>query len=370
MEMLGLESLEVAYLRRGRGRVACSDLEMNGIAVKRLDAKPSGPIFAPREFLDRDRGLCLRERTLLDVLPLLAPEALAYALALQVFESPGVVERPRGGCRGLAPDLVPQRRLGREEPGLRFQAEAIGADIGSELLGGLESAPNDVFAVPVVAPELERDRLCAERVVDAWEDQRVEGLRERRAQLIEEAILQGVEGAPLGIVRRRRFGVELVLDALQRAHLARRVVDVLNDHARAGQEDDSVLERLMAPPALPLLAEGQATVPAAGLGQHKHDLVLLEVNLVESRENRDGLVGVPHERREAIFEELSQLLEHRLVVERLRRGPQLRGEVLLVLEEEPAVLRSVQVPSARIEDVEHRPLERREVTTWSLEEVV
>ena len=60
---------------------------------------------------------------------------------------------------------------------------------------------------------------------------------------------------------------------------------------------------------------------------------------------------------------------HDFVVERLGSGAQLGRQVLLVLEEQPAVRRVVQVPSPRRQLVENVGLERGEVPTWSLKAV-
>jgi hypothetical protein len=224
------------------------------------------------------------------------------------------------------------------------------------------------FAV-LVAGKGEVGAGGTQRGVDGRVDDLVEGFFQRGGELQADAVAQGIERPPLRIVGGGVLRAEFVVDALQGAGLAGRIEHLLEGIPRAGEKEDSVLVLLLRPPCLPVGGDRQLVGLAAGADDDERGLFLLDLNFIGRRQHLDDLVAVAQRSGKVGFQMLTQHPVHRFGVQRQRRGTQLGGEVLLVLEVQAAIGGIVQIPGAGRQFVEDVGLEGGEVTTGALEAI-
>ena len=101
----------------------------------------------------------------------------------------------------------------------------------------------------------------------------------------------------------------------------------------------------------------------------KRGLLLLDLNLIEWRQDLDDLVAVAERGGEVILQVLAEHAIHGFGMERKGGRSQLCREVLLILKEEAPVGGIVEIPCAGRELVEDVGLERGEITTGTLKAI-
>jgi hypothetical protein len=126
---------------------------------------------------------------------------------------------------------------------------------------------------------------------------------------------------------------------------------------------------LLGPPCLPVGRNRQLVGLAAGTDDDERGLFLLDLNFIGRRQNLDDLVTVAQRSGKVGFQMLAQHPVHGFGVQRERRGTQLGGKILLVLEVQAAVGGIVQIPGAGRQLVEDVGLEGGEVATGALEAI-
>ena len=362
----------VAQARRlelGRGRhragghrgLGVARLVDHGCGVEGLDLEVGATIaiLLTGQFPDlhgRRRG---RERTTADVGALLPPDTPADAVRLEVLQRRGLVQRPGGVHGGVALEVGPEDGLGvggaKESP-LSLGPETVVGDAGRELLRAFQGLPDGLLAV-LVPGKGQVDAGGTQFGLDGRVDDLIEGLLQGGAELQGDAVPQGIQVPPLGVVRGGPLRLQVLFDALEGPGLPGGVQHLLEGVPGPAQEEHPVLELLLAPPGLPVARDGKLVRLAARPDDDQRRAVLLHLDFVRRGQHLDHLEAVPEGGREVLLQMLSEHPVHRLGMQGQGRGPELRRQVLLVLEEQPSVSRVVEIPGAGGQLVEDVSLE-------------
>ena len=189
-----------------------------------------------------------------------------------------------------------------------------------------------------------------------------EGLAQRAAELVLDAVQQVAGLHQLRVVVRGALGAQLVDDVANRLELLGGVEQGV-EVALAGQEADAVL-------VVEVVVEcGEVGVEPLGVGggDDQDGLVLGDLDLVHGGKGLDALVAPAVFGLEEFAQSLADLLV-RLVVEiALRRGAQAGDQVLHVPDEETPVAPGVQVPGAGDQAVDDLVLEPGQVAAGGAE---
>ncbi len=205
--------------------------------------------------------------------------------------------------------------------------------------------------------------------VDGRVNDLVEGFFERGGELQAHAVAQGIQGAPLGVVRRGVFRAQFVFNALQGAGLAGGVEHLLESVARSSEKQHAVFVLLLCPPGLPVGGDGQLVGLSTGAHDDQRGFFQLNLHLIRRWQNFDDLVAVAQRGGKVGLQMLTQHAVHSLSVQRERHGAQLGGQVLLVFEVQAAIGRVVQIPGAGCQLVKHIGLEGGQVAPGALQAI-
>ena len=204
------------------------------------------------------------------------------------------MQRPVGVDGSGALEVGPKHDLGfrrAEQACLCTGAEAVVVDFGGELLCTFQGVAQGGFAA-LVARKGQVGAGGAQGAVDGGVNDLVESLFQRGGELQAHAVAQGIEGTPLGVVRRSVFRAQFVFNALQGAGLAGGVEHLLEGVARTGEEEHTVFVLLLGPPGLPVGRDGQLVGLTAGAHDDQSGFFQLDLHFIWWWQHFDDLVTV------------------------------------------------------------------------------